>query len=133
MIVFPFVSLYSENLGIVNRPIANVLLIGPLRKVVTEMLIDSGADVSLISYKQGLRLGFKIEKGEDILRLGGISGGIPVIYRDLEMQIGEVLFKAKIAWSLNEDIPEILGRANVFDVFDIELKQAEKVTIFRKR
>jgi len=31
----------------------------------------------------------------------GISGGIPVVYRDLEMQIGEVLFKAKIAWSLN--------------------------------
>ncbi len=97
------------------------------------MLIDSGADVSIISYENGLELGLVLEKDEHISDLGGIGGGISVVYRTLQMQIGDYLFDTKIAWSLGKKIPEILGRVDVFDKFDIELKQAEEVAIFKKR
>ncbi|MDI6735536.1 MAG: hypothetical protein QME42_04995 [bacterium] len=50
MITFPFVSIYSENLGIVKRPLANILLIGPLKKTVTEMLIDSGGEREYLNH-----------------------------------------------------------------------------------
>jgi len=48
-------------------------------------------------------------------------------------EIYRCLLDAKIAWSLIEGVPEILGRANVFDKFDIELKQAEGISVFRGR
>ncbi len=133
MISFPFVEFFSENLGIVKRPFAKVKLITSDSEVILPMLIDSGADVSIISYERGLKLGFKLSQDEKIYTLGGISGGISVVYRNLQMEIGELIFDAKVAWSLAEDVAEILGRLNVFEIFDIELKQAEKLVIFKKR
>ena len=133
MITFPFVKFYSENLGIIKRPFAKVELISSDKKIILPMLIDSGADVSIISYENGLELGLALEKDEYISDLGGISGSIPVVYRMLQMQIEDYLFDTKIAWSLGKKVPEILGRVDVFDKFDIELKQAEGVVIFKKR
>lgn len=133
MISFPFLPLYSENLGFVKRPFAEIILHGPSEKIKVNMLVDSGADVSVISYKRGIRLGLKIKENEPIFTLGGISGGIPVVYRNLQMEIGEHKFDARVAWSLSEEIPEIPGRLSVFDEFNIELKQVEGISIFRRR
>lgn len=133
MIIFPFVTIYSKNLGTVKRPFANVKLISSEDRLITPMLVDSGADVSVISYQTGLKVGLTLGKGEKVSPLGGIGGGISVVYRNLQMEIGEYLFQVKVAWSLSEDVPEILGRADVFDYFDIELKQSEGISIFRSK
>lgn len=39
-----------------------------------------------------------------------------------------------VAWLLEDDVEEmIIGREIVFDMFDIEFKQADEEIIFRKR
>ena len=85
MTTFPFVETYSEKLGIVKRPFAVVRLINSGVRLVVQMLVDLGADVSIVSYERGLELGFKIKETEQISTLGGLGGGIPVVYRNLQM------------------------------------------------
>jgi hypothetical protein len=50
------------------------------------------------------------------------------------MKINDHIFSAPIAWLQNENCEEILlGREVVFDLFDIEFKQAEEKIIFKHR
>jgi hypothetical protein len=132
MIEFPFKPIETEQLGVIFRPVATVNLKGPENEVPTEMIVDSGADISIIPFELGSYLGLQIEKNEDVKSLGGIAGGIPVVYRHIKMEIDELVISAKIAWSLIEDVPAILGRLNIFDEFDIEFKQKAKKTAFKK-
>jgi hypothetical protein len=39
---------------------------------------------------------------------------VPIILREVLMQIGQLKFKTKIGWALIEDVPLLLGRENVF-------------------
>lgn len=71
-------------------------------------------------------LGFKIKEGEEIKQLSGIGrNAIPYVLREIKMKIGEKEFDARIAWSLIEDIPLVLGRLDVFDKFAIIFKERE--------
>ena len=97
------------------------------------MLVDSGADTTLIPRSVGKGLGFKIHEGEDIFSLGGISGAVPVVYRKLTIRLGEIELKIPVAWAMDENVPLLLGREVVFEKFDIEFRQAERKIIFRWR
>jgi hypothetical protein len=46
------------------------------------------------------------------------------------MKINEKEMEIRLAWCMNEDVPLILGRLDIFDKFDILFKGREKKTIF---
>jgi hypothetical protein len=56
------------------------------------MLVDSGADISMIPKTIGDQLGFRLERGEMVYTVGGIGGGIPVVYRSVFLTVGEDSF-----------------------------------------
>jgi hypothetical protein len=99
------------------------------------MLIDSGADGSLISYHTGVQLGLTLSEGETKQLARGIGGGvIYYVWRDIQISIDTHSLIIPIAWVVEgENQEEILGRAVVFDHFDIEFKQADEAIIFKKR
>jgi hypothetical protein len=101
----------------------------------TEMLVDSGADISLIPYWLGRELGLEVAKGEDIEQANGIGGSVDYVIRRLNFQIdGKIIEKVPTAMILDESCEEfILGREVVFDKFDIEFKQAEEEIVFKYR
>jgi Aspartyl protease/Family of unknown function (DUF5678) len=100
-----------------------------------KMLIDSGADFSVISYKVGSDLGFTLGGGEKIYQGGGVGDcSFEFAMKEVEMEVEGHRFKAPIAWLLDEKLDEsILGRDVVFDLFDIEFKQADEEVIFKWR
>ncbi len=54
--------------------------------------------------------------------------------RQVEMQLDGHIFTAPVAWAQTDFCQEILlGREVVFDLFDIEFKQAEEMIIFKRR
>lgn len=57
MIEFPFEGRHSEKLGQILKPIIPVSVIGPKRGINIFMLLDSGADISLITYSVGETIG----------------------------------------------------------------------------
>lgn len=130
-IEFPFVKQKANVVDSVLRPFAEVTLIGDVNEVTEWLFIDSGADVSLISRKLGELLAFKIKQEEEIKLLSSIgTSTIPYVLRKIKMKIGEKQFSARIAWSLIEEVPLVLGRLDVFDKFDILFKEREGKVIF---
>ncbi len=115
------------------KPFIPVTLITSTTSLKRHFLVDSGADITLVPKEAGKKIGFALKEGEEIQSIGGVSGSLPVVYRELRLQIGEFEFNAPVAWALEEDIPFLLGREIVFDKFDIEFKQAEKKIIFKWR
>jgi Aspartyl protease/Family of unknown function (DUF5678) len=101
---------------------------------IVEMLVDSGSDISLITLDLGQDLGYTISSGEILSSGEGVGGSIQYVLRQVEMQIDDRSFSAPIAWLQDEVCQEVLlGREVVFDLFDIEFKQAEEKILFKYR
>ena len=105
------------------------------KNIQLNMLIDSGADGSLISYETGISLGLTVGEGETRQEAKGIGGGtLKYVWRDISVTIDGYTITAPVAWILEgTNQEEIIGRQVVFDQFDIEFKQAEEQIIFRFR
>ena len=98
------------------------------------MLVDSGADFSVISKKLGEELGFALADGEQMLLAHGVGGNVNYVLRHMQMTIESYSFDAPVAWlqEAGHD-EEILGREKVFDLFNIEFRQADEEIIFTWR
>lgn len=93
--------------------------------------IDSGADITMIPLSVGKLLGIDMDK-TDVEQISGIRGSVPVVYTERIMRIGVVEFPSHIAWALTEEVPPLLGRTDVFDIFDVLFKQNEKQIVFQR-
>lgn len=133
MITFSFEEFYTENLGKILKPLAVVTLKHREHSLKDIMLIDSGADVTLIPRDRGLFLKLKPPKHSEIKYLGGIAGGVAVVYRTLDVVIEKVKFPCRAAWAMTEDVPSVLGRLDVFDKFNIEFRQRDRKVMFKER
>lgn len=115
------------------QPKYEIILTG-INSFKTRILVDSGADFSLITHQLGVKLGFTKSIGERVSKAEGIGGSIDYLLRDVEMEIDSHKFTAPVAWIQSDDCEEaLLGREIVFDLFDIEFKQAEETIIFKFR
>jgi hypothetical protein len=134
MIKFKYQRERSNLLGVIHRPVAEVRFKdfedNPL---IAFMYIDSGADITLIPRRFGEAIGLNFEE-KDIREISGVGkGSIPVVIREVDLRIGEHEFKARIAWALEESVPPLLGRLDVFDEFDVKFVQREKTIEFEVR
>jgi len=99
-----------------------------------EMLVDPGADVSTLSLSTGIALGFEHFEGEVADIAAGVSGTMEYVLRTVELEIEGHVFKAPVAWILDESCEDLLlGREVVFDVFNVEFRQKDGEIIFKKR
>jgi Aspartyl protease len=100
------------------------------------MLVDSGADISVISFEIGLELGLKPDENDRVYEAGGVGGGkLKYVSKEIYLQIDENPFvRIPVAWVQDNRFNEmIIGREVVFDNFDIEFKQADEEIIFKYR
>jgi hypothetical protein len=98
------------------------------------MLVDSGADFSLIPRNLELVLGYELAVAEHLSQAEGIGGSVKYALRDIEIQLDSYTFTAPVAWMQTEAYQDVLlGREVVFDLFDIEFKQADEKIVLKKR
>jgi hypothetical protein len=99
------------------------------------MLIDSGADISVISKQTGIDLGLSILPEDYQQSAEGVGGGtINYLTKVILIEIDNHPLQIPVAWLLDDDFEEmIIGREIVFDKFDIEFKQAVEEIIFKRR
>ena len=77
-------------------------------------------------------LGLELRK-EDIKHLRGVGGGeVPVIITKVDIRMDDVEFSINVAWALEEDVPPLLGRTDVFDRFKIMFNQGSRSIIFEE-
>ena len=112
--------------------ISFVLLNG--EKIVESFLIDRSADISVITYDFGKSLGFIRESHEVLFKAEGIGGSIDYILKETEIEINGFRFMNHFAWLQDPDLDDmIIGRDTVFDLFDIEFRQADEEIEFKNR
>ncbi|MEH2298206.1 MAG: retropepsin-like domain-containing protein [Nostoc sp.] len=101
----------------------------------TTILVDSGAELSLISFKLGQDLGYALADAESKLLAETIGGRVEYVLRNVEMTIDEHSFITAVAWLQTNTGGEqlLLGREVVFDKFNIEFRQADEQIIFTWR
>ena len=120
----------STSFGATSIPVAGVRfkdVSGSWKAL--ELVVDSGALVSLVKRSFGDLLGLKLSEGEPI-ELAGIKKGAKVhayVHR-LPIKIGSVEMSARVAFGKDDQVPNLLGRLDLFPRFDILLSQADGVT-----
>jgi len=130
MVTFTYRKERGKITGEIYRPVAKVHIMSRDGEWISfAPYIDSGADITLIPYTLGLKLGFEISK--DIVNLHGVRGiGLPVEIKRVKMRIGDMELEPRVAWALIEETPPLLGRLDIFDKFNITFKEKEGKIIF---
>jgi len=133
MIEFQFEKIHSKRLGQVLKPIIPVTIIGAKRGVNAFMLLDSGADLSLIPYSVGEAIGLEldIENRSEVQGIG--EGSVPYILSQARIKIGDIETPARIGWALIEEVPLILGRLDVFQAFSVEFREFENTIVLKQQ
>jgi len=133
MIEFEFKKVLSKKFGEVLKPIIPVALVGAKQIVRTSMLLDSGADLSMIPYSVGeaLDLELNMENRSEVQGIG--EGSVPYILSRVKIQFGEVEALVRIGWALIEEIPLILGRLDLFKEFSVEFREFENKIVLKHR
>jgi hypothetical protein len=133
-IVFKYREEESEITGKILRPVASLEFKSRDGEwIEIRMYIDSGADITLIPLSFGRLLGLELKK-EDIKHLRGVGGGeVPVIVTNAEIRMNNREFPIGVAWALEEDVPPLLGRSDLFDRFKVVFDQTERVIIFENK
>ena len=131
MITFNYRREKSEITGDILRPVASIEFKSK-DGVWIELrpYIDSGADITLIPLTFGRLLGLELKK-EEIKHLRGVGGaGVPVVITEVDTKINDTEFPVRVAWALEEDLPPLLGRTDIFDRFVVTFDQRREVVIF---
>jgi len=132
MIEFPFLKRRSEKFGYVPKPIIPVSIIGPKRGVKVFMLLDSGADISMIPYSVGETIGLELDMSTRGEVQGIGEGSVPYILGQVRIQIENFEIPARIGWALVEEIPFILGRLDVFNALAVEFREFENKILLKQ-
>ncbi len=118
----------GTNNDTIKRPVADVFLkVNDNHWIEFHPYIDSGADITIIPLSLGRLLGLTLDE-KNVTQVGGIRGSVPIINSHIQMRIGNQEFSCRCAWSLVEDVPPLLGRTDIFDIFEITFRQ-QKDTI----
>jgi len=117
--------------GIAHRPVAYVHL--QSRDGVWYSFlpyVDSGADTSLFPKGDASLLKLNLYEGEysPIMGIGRVM--MPAYIHNARMRIGEELLDVSIAFADSDEVPRLLGRADVFERFKITFDEAKLQTIF---
>lgn len=129
--VFPYGFQLKWSGKIVIFPTVNVSFwIKRERGFFSLLLVDSGAETTLLTKNDAKTLGIEIEKGKEIIIRGITIGLLRVFRHEVMVKIGEERMKIPVLFSTSDESPRVLGREGIFDKFFILFDEKQKQTIF---
>jgi hypothetical protein len=128
---FPFKKIGKEYLGTIWRPYATVSIKAKNTDwIPVEMLVDSGADYTLLPRKYAELLGIDFSKCTPKTTLG-IGGSETVyFYKSIMVRLGSWQKEIPVGFLARNDIPPLLGRLEFIEVLEVTFKDFK--TIFKK-
>lgn len=131
---FAYQSKPSAIFKTIKRPMAEVSFWSAPRKkwLVYAMIIDTGADYTILPMKASTDLGVDIEKQCQQYSTRGIGGSekVYICAGKIPIKIGKLEAKIPIAFLERDDIPPLLGRHKSLNLFDVRF--AHSIVSFRE-
>ena len=123
----------SKILGTINRPLIDIEIYSLLAKkwlLIENVLVDTGADASVLPYSQGLMIVETPEKGER-QDVGGIvpHARLVVYCHDLRIRVNGKEFEAAVMIAESDDVPPILGRHKAIDRFLAQFDKGKELRL----
>ena len=126
----------SSVFGPLYKPVANVEFETNAHEWQSfELKVDSGAVVTLLNADDCSLLGYKLNDGEEKKLKVANNGEVIVRIHKIRMKIGDITLPNEVRVAFAEhQVPELLlGRLDVFNHFEIHLKQDQlKTTMISK-
>jgi hypothetical protein len=98
-----------------------------------DAVVDSGASVTLLKRSICDVLGYRFRSGA-LLSLGGVgAGSVHARLHRVTAAIGHNVFKMPVAFAPDDRLPNLLGRAGVFSIFEVLFSARTRATSFRRR
>ena len=118
----PFTFIGKTKLGKIYRPYLIVTFYSKLihKWLPVEMVVDSGADYTLLPIRYALLLGVDINK--DCLKEKTLGvGGVETVYqcKNLPIKIDHWQKKIPVGFLNSDDIPALLGRLNCLELLKL--------------
>jgi hypothetical protein len=131
---FSFKKERSAILGSIYRPVARILFWSKVSKdwVAVRMIVDSGADYSLLPRFMADELGIDLEKECRIFNTYGVGGGERVYFLPkIKVKLGDWEREIPIGFLERNEIPPLMGRHQFMETFDTEFTK-KHIVIFKQ-
>ena len=128
---FPFRKIGKEYLGTIWRPYAIVLILSKNNEwVPVEMIVDTGADYTLLPKKYAEILGIDLINCVPKTTLGVGGSETVYLYKSLTVRLKNWQKQIPVGFLERDDIPALLGRLEFIEAFEVIFKNFE--IIFKK-
>lgn len=119
---FPFTKVGAGHLGEIYRPYAEVFLLNEKRKewLRARMVVDSGADYTLLPRRYAIALFIDVKRGCFVERSAGIGGSEKVyLCTGILIKIGRWQHRVPVGFLERDDIPPLLGRLHCLEALTV--------------
>ena len=130
-VTFSYEKSSSSILGTVYRPLAQVLFYSePTQSwIKVDMLVDTGADYSLLPKYLAEELGINLKKDCQALKTRGVGGNQKVYFLEkIKVKIGEMERMIPVGFLDSNDIPPLLGRHQFLETFEVTMSPKHTIT-----
>ena len=132
---FPFRIVKSTILGNIYRPVAQIFLLSKKLNQWTEiwMIVDTGADYSLLPRFMADKLGINLEKECKIFSTYGVGGQERVYFLPkIRAKLGNWEGIIPIGFLERNEIPPLMGRHKFFEIFETHFSSKHFVSFSTK-
>src|ERR1035438_3806686 len=114
----------SKCFGDIAKPVARVFLLSEAGTWIEfRARVNSGAVISLFNKSECEILGLELEKGQPC-QLKGAAGNHPLdtFVHPVKMSIGGDTFNTRVAFAIDDEHEQLLGRLDVFESWEVDLR-----------
>ncbi len=128
---FSYMEKESKILGKILRPLIEIEIFSQVRndwEVIEEVLVDTGADLTVIPRFIGESIISDITSGEYTEIKGIVPTSLLIAFiHKLKIKTAGKEFETKVAIADSNDVPPILGRYAALDLFNIEFRKGKEM------
>lgn len=126
----------SPILGKIYRPIAQVFFLSQNKNRWYEawMIVDTGADYTLLPRYFSKRLGINLEKDCKMFKTAGVGGEEKVYFlQSIKAKLGKWERKIPVGFLDRDEIPPLLGRHQFLEIFEVLFSSNHTLTFSSKK
>jgi len=128
---FQYIEKESRIVGRILKPIIEIEVLSKedVWYGLDEILVDTGADITLIPKSVGEEIVDNIKSGEKASIRGISPLELTVYIHKLTIKVAGKEFEASVAIADSDEVPAVLGRFEALDIFDVKFENGKELTI----
>jgi hypothetical protein len=130
-IEFPLIS-KRTSFGIIPDSLIPVQVQTRFGYQTLQFILDTGADFTMLPHHMADIIGIDLKRCPQSVSYGIEGGGIKIFMGHIQIKISHVELKIRCLFSERETTPYLLGRADLFSVFNIAFDNKRRKIRFSK-